>query len=167
LPLPDDGRKDYSRHDSGVRGLSIRVTRGGGKIFNLKHGSSSRIPIGPFGAWNVEKARAHARKLIGRIANGENVVGEHRARQLRKRAIGRGDITTLADAFAAYARTNPNQANPEYFRLAHRILKRVLGALLQRPLDELSGDALKHALRGYHAKPYAHRAETSLRALLT
>jgi integrase len=166
LPLPPDGKKDYSRYDSEVRGLSIRVTRGGGKIFNLKHGASSRIPIGPHGAWTVEKARAHARKQIGRIANGENVVGEYRARQLRKRAIGRGDITTLAGAFEAYARTNPNQAQPEYFRLAGPVLKRVLGALFQRPIDEVTGDMLKHALRAYHAKAYAHRAETSLRALL-
>jgi integrase len=166
LPLPPPGRKDYVRYDSEVRGLSIRVTTGGGKIFNYKHGAGPRIPIGPYPTWTVEKARTHARSLIGKIADGENVVGEHRNKQIRKRAIGRGDITTLADAFDAYAKTNPGEAKPEYFRLAQPILKRVFGTLLNLPLDEVTGDMLKHALRAYHAKPYAHRAETCLRALL-
>jgi integrase len=169
LPPPTAGRKDYFRYDATVRGLSVRVTASGGKAFNFKHGGGPRIPIGPFPSWTVAKAQAHARVLIGRISNGEDVVGEHRTKQMRQRWLDRGNVLTVADALEAYARDNPRKAKPDHFKHSYRILERVLGApTLKRPLDELTEDMIRAALRACQNKApgYARRAEVSLRAVL-
>jgi hypothetical protein len=94
LPLPTD-RTDYFKANSTVRGMSVRVTKAGGKIFNLRHGAGPRIVIGPFPTWSVAKAEARAKVLIGKIADGENPIAEYHSRKARKRAIGRDEIPDI------------------------------------------------------------------------
>jgi len=74
LPPPTTARHQYF-HDSGVRGLAIRVSSAGNKAFVLYRkiaGSPERITIGPYPDLSIEQARKRAAELNGRIARGEN-----------------------------------------------------------------------------------------------
>jgi integrase len=80
LPSPTKARHVYF-HDTGVRGLAVRVSSAGGKAFVLYRkiaGKPERITIGPFPDMSIEQARGRASELNGKIAAGKNPAAEKR-----------------------------------------------------------------------------------------
>lgn len=75
---------DYFLWDSDLKGFGIKIAKGGRKSYVCKYRVGSgrtaptrRMTIGAHGSpWTVDQARAQARKLLGRAANGEDPAKE-------------------------------------------------------------------------------------------
>ncbi len=75
---------DYFLWDSEVKGFGIKIAKGGRKSYVCKYRVGSgrsaptrRFTIGAHGSpWTVDQARAEARKILGRAANGEDPAKE-------------------------------------------------------------------------------------------
>ncbi|MFP1630541.1 tyrosine-type recombinase/integrase [Zhengella sp. ZM62] len=76
--------KDYFLWDSELKGFGIKIAKGGRKSYVCKYrvgngrtAPTRRMTIGAHGSpWTVDQARAEARKLLGRAANGEDPAKE-------------------------------------------------------------------------------------------
>ncbi|WP_420408447.1 tyrosine-type recombinase/integrase [Hoeflea sp.] len=76
--------EDYFLWDSELKGFGLKVAKGGRKAFVCKYRVGSgrtaptrRMTIGAHGSpWTVDRARAEARKVLGRAANGEDPAQE-------------------------------------------------------------------------------------------
>ena len=74
--IPSNGQ--IFLRDTELSGFALRITKGS-KTFILEkrvHGRVRRMTIGPYGALTVDRARAMAKELIGRIAAGEDPAEE-------------------------------------------------------------------------------------------
>ncbi len=75
---------DYFIWDSELKGFGLKVAKGGRKSYVCKYRAGNgrtaptrRMTIGAHGSpWTVDQARAEARKLLGRVANGEDPAKE-------------------------------------------------------------------------------------------
>ena len=79
--------RDYFIWDHELRGFGLRVFKSGKRSYVLQYrarGRTRRFTVGTHGVWTPESARAQARVLLGRIAQGDNPAEE---RQLDLRAI--------------------------------------------------------------------------------
>jgi integrase len=164
LPIPTD-RKGYLRANATVRGMSVRVTQAGGKTFCFRHGSGPRIVIGPWPTWNVAKAEAHVRVLIGKIAAGENPIAEYRVRRGRKRAILHDEVLTFEAAVSAYVQRNPNRASGERLKRIPQLLSRVYASFYRKPFDEVSPEEVLNCLSALKAPALAHQACATARTV--
>lgn len=84
LPLPSVGAA-YT-HDSEVPALAVRVTPGGTRSFVLVKkiaGRPHRVTLGRHPGLSLGEARRAARRILGEIAAGVDVVTEAKARRLR------------------------------------------------------------------------------------
>lgn len=71
---------DYFIWDTDLRGFGVKIAKGGRKTYVCQYrtpggraGESRRLSIGAHGApWTVDLARAEAKKILGRAANGED-----------------------------------------------------------------------------------------------
>lgn len=78
------GKADYFIWDSGLKGFGIKIAKGGRKSYVCKYRIGSgrgaptrRMTIGAHGSpWTVDQARTEARKILGRVANGEDPAKE-------------------------------------------------------------------------------------------
>ena len=78
------GARDTFLWDGAVAGFGVKVSKGGRKSYVCKYraGNGRRAPtrrftIGTHGApWTVDQARNEARKILGRVANGEDPARE-------------------------------------------------------------------------------------------
>lgn len=76
--------KDYFLWDGELKGFGIKVAKGGRKAYVCKYrvgngraAPTRRMTIGAHGSpWTVDQARAEARKVLGRAANGEDPAKE-------------------------------------------------------------------------------------------
>jgi len=76
--------KDYFLWDGDLNGFGIKVAKGGRKSYVCKYrvgngrtAPTRRMTIGAHGSpWTVDQARAEARKVLGRAANGEDPAKE-------------------------------------------------------------------------------------------
>lgn len=76
--------QDYFLWDSDLKGFGIKIAKGGRKSYVCKYRAGNgrtaptrRMTIGAHGSpWTVDQARAEARKLLGRAANGEDPAKE-------------------------------------------------------------------------------------------
>lgn len=75
---------DYFLWDGELKGFGIKIAKGGRKAYVCKYrvgcgrtAPSRRMTIGAHGSpWTLEQARAEARKILGRAANGEDPAKE-------------------------------------------------------------------------------------------
>lgn len=82
---------DYFMWDSELRGFGLKIAKAGRKSYVCRYrigggrtGDSRRLTIGVHGSpWTAENARAEARKILGRAANGEDPAQEKQ--DLKKR----------------------------------------------------------------------------------
>ncbi len=82
---------DYFMWDSELKGFGLKISKAGRKSYVCQYrtgggrtGDSRRITIGVHGSpWTAENARAEARKILGRAANGEDPAQEKQ--DLKKR----------------------------------------------------------------------------------
>lgn len=76
--------EDYFLWDGDLKGFGVKIAKGGRKSYVCKYrvgngrtAPTRRITIGAHGSpWTVDQARAEARKLLGRAANGEDPAKE-------------------------------------------------------------------------------------------
>lgn len=76
--------KDYFLWDGDLKGFGIKIAKGGRKSYVCKYrvgngrtAPTRRMTIGAHGSpWTVDQARAEARKVLGRAANGEDPAKE-------------------------------------------------------------------------------------------
>lgn len=76
--------QDYFLWDGDLKGFGIKIAKGGRKSYVCKYrvgngrtALTRRMTIGAHGSpWTVDQARAEARKLLGRAANGEDPAKE-------------------------------------------------------------------------------------------
>ncbi len=76
--------KDYFLWDADLKGFGLKIARGGRKSYVCKfrlgsgrNAPTRRMTIGAHGSpWTVDQARIEARKIIGRVANGEDPAKE-------------------------------------------------------------------------------------------
>jgi hypothetical protein len=98
------GSADYFIWDSELKGLGLKVSRGGRKTYVCQYrtaggrtGDSRRLTIGAHGSpWTVELARAEAKKILGRAANGEDPAQEKQ--DLKKHLA----VTELCDQYLVH-----------------------------------------------------------------
>ena len=82
---------DWFLWDTELKGFGLKVSKGGRKSYVCQYrtpggrsGENRRITIGGHGSpWTVETARAEAKKILGRVANGEDPAQEKQ--DLKKR----------------------------------------------------------------------------------
>ena len=75
---------DYFLWDAELKGFGIKIAKGGRKSYVCKYRVGSgrtaptrRMTLGAHGSpWTVDQARAEARKILGRVANGEDPARE-------------------------------------------------------------------------------------------
>jgi integrase len=146
LPPPQDGRKDYTKFDTKVRGLGVRVTRRS-KILGFKKSGSPWIPLGRHPGLSLELARKEAHDLAGRLNHGEDPGAERRARRARKGAIARGEVETLKDAVEGFIAANPRRANRLHLEKTRRIVSKHFAALYGLPIDGLKFEEIRDCVR--------------------
>ncbi|MBO6540329.1 MAG: tyrosine-type recombinase/integrase [Rhizobiaceae bacterium] len=98
------GAADYFLWDGELKGFGIKIAKGGRKSYVCKyragHGRAAptrRMTIGAHGSpWTVDQARAEARKLLGRAANGDDPAKE---KQEAKKQL---TVSELCDLYLAH-----------------------------------------------------------------
>lgn len=79
------GEKDAFHWDDELKGLGLKVTSAGKKIFVLQsrlNGGLKRFTIGTYGApWTADAAREEAKRLLGEIVSGHDPHEEKRSRR--------------------------------------------------------------------------------------
>jgi integrase len=78
---PAPGAKDRLAFDTECRGLGVRATAGGNRVFlvqwtDASTGRKQREPLGVWGGITLDQARAGARARLGRVAQGFNPAAE-------------------------------------------------------------------------------------------
>src|SRR3954468_12483373 len=81
---PEGTAKDRLAFDTECKGLGVRATAAGSKVFIVQWtdaatGRKVRAPLGAWGSITVDQARIAARARLGRVAQGINPVAERAA----------------------------------------------------------------------------------------
>ncbi|MCX7370993.1 MAG: integrase arm-type DNA-binding domain-containing protein [Alphaproteobacteria bacterium] len=147
---PAPGAKDRIAFDTECRGLGVRATATGNKVFIVQWtdratGRKAREPLGTWGALTIEKAREAARIRLGRLAAGFDPKAERdakRADALRARdalaAAQREAAFTLNVLIDEWAALHLASRRPSYARNAPRQLRRAYAGHLTRPASALT-----------------------------
>ncbi len=168
---PEGAAKDRLAFDTECRGLGVRATAAGNKVFLVQWtdaatGRKVREPLGAWGNITVEQARAAARVRLGRVAQGVNPVVERaaakaadQARRAAEAAAKEEARFTLDALITDWARLHLAGRRARYSAEAERALRAAFRAHLDRPaaslthaavtavLDALAGDG-KAAMAG-------------------
>jgi integrase len=102
IPLPPNAKTDSFVWDTETKGLGVRVTATGGRIYVLQtrvRGRLRKVRIGRHGAITVQQARTHAQRLLAEIAAGKDPISAMR----KERSEGRDAPTVreLSDRYLA------------------------------------------------------------------
>lgn len=155
-PLP--GAKDRLAFDTDCRGLGVRATASGGKLFLVQWtdpatGRKVREPLGAWGALTVDKAREAARIRLGRVAAGFDPKAELAARKAedaRQReaaaAAKREAAFTLEALIAEWETLHLAARRPSYAKRAPRTLRLAFPRQLDAPASRLTHDDVTKAL---------------------
>ena len=95
--------KDYFLWDGDVTGFGLKISKGGRKSYVVKYrvgtgrkAPSRRMTIGQHGSpWTVKQAREEAKRILGKVANGENPAED---RQNEKKQL---TVSELCDDYIA------------------------------------------------------------------
>lgn len=136
------GRKDAIFFDGEVKGLALRVTAAGAKVFLFQYRAGPavrRVRIGALGDITPAQARRRAQILLGRVtAGGDPVVEDERERvaaeAARKaaRAEARDRSLTVAILITRWQSEQLGKRSASYARNAPGLLRANFGAWLQR-----------------------------------
>ena len=96
----DPKEPDYFLWDGELKGFGVKIAKGGRKSYVCKYRVGSgrtaptrRMTIGAHGSpWTIDQARAEARKILGRVANGDDPAKE---KQDAKRQITVAELCDL------------------------------------------------------------------------
>lgn len=155
---PLEGAKDRQAFDTECKGLGIRATANGNKLFIVRWtdtatGRRVREPLGAWGSLTIEKAREAARIRLGRLAAGFDPKAEREARKAEdehKRAdAARAKVEaafTLEKLIEDWAKLHLASRRPRYAAEAERALRVTFAAHLNRPARGLDHAAVTAAL---------------------
>jgi integrase len=147
MEAPEKGQLDY--YDTELPGFGVRVTPGGGLTFMVYRrvkgkANKTYIPIGGYGAFTPEQARAVAKEYIRRMELGENPHPKHRIKL---------ETITLETLLSQYFKTRktPLSASSEYQYNSwmkncfsdwqKKDVASITGSMIATRLQELEGSA--------------------------
>lgn len=138
-----DGQKDRLLFDETCRGLGLRVTAAGGKVFICQWTDPAtrakvREKLGPWGSLTVEQARTAARARLGAVAKGVDVVGERRLRKERAEADKREAALTLDALVTEWAALHLAKRRESYRNEAQRAVRLAFANFLNKPAAKLT-----------------------------
>jgi integrase len=155
---PAPGAKDQLAFDTDCRGLGVRATIGGSRVFLVQWvdaatGRKQREPLGTWGGITLAQARAAARARLGRVAQGINPATERatsKAEDQRQRlaaAAAREEARfTLDMLITDWARLHLSGKRARYAAEAERALRVAFAAYLARPASALTHAAVTAVL---------------------
>ena len=155
---PEGAAKDRLAFDTECRGLGVRATAAGNKVFLVQWtdaatGRKVREPLGAWGSITVEQARAAARARLGRVAQGVNPATERTAAkaadEARRAALAAAQEEarfTLDALIRDWARLHLAGKRARYGAEAQRALRAVFKAHLDRPAASLTHAAVTAVL---------------------
>jgi integrase len=137
LNLPH-GRDDVIYFDADLKGFGFRLRATGGKVRRSwiaqyrTHGRTRRMLLGSAEALNAESARAAARKVLAKVALGDDPQAEKVARRA-------GDKLNLAGVANAYLQDQAERVGPRTLRELTRYLRGpYFRALHDTPIDRVT-----------------------------
>jgi integrase len=155
---PAPGAKDRLIFDTECRGLGVRATAGGSRVFIVQWtdaatGRKQREPLGAWGAITLTQARAAARARLGRVAQGINPATERtkaKAEDQRERAaaaVAREEARfTLDTLISQWAKLHLAGKRVRYATEAERALRVAFASHLARPASALTHAAVTAVL---------------------
>jgi integrase len=159
LPIPV-ARQRY--HDNSVRGLTLRVTPAGNKVFYYYRKVDGRpmdIKIGPFPDLTVDQARAKAEEYNGVVARREDPT------KVRSNARDEWTFARLSEWWVEYAR---HKKQKKSWELDAWMLANYLAPLNNQRLSKISKADIRHLhqkLTENHGTYAANRAMELARAM--
>lgn len=158
-PAPAGSR--YERQDTGMPGLTVRVTDKGVKTFCIRkrvNGEEVRFTIGRFPAVSLDEARKEARELMSKMERGENPAALKRAKRAEP---------TFGELFEGYVGTPGKRKDSTV-----RNYRQAFGAYLEPWAKAKASSITRSDVRALHARitkggaPYAaNRTVALLRAI--
>jgi integrase len=155
---PTDGAKDRLAFDTECRGLGVRATATGSRVFIVQWtdpatGRKQREPLGIWGGITIEQARAAARARLGRVAQGINPAAERtkaKAEDQRQRDLAAAAKEearfTLHALISDWAKLHLAGKRERYATEAERALRLAFAAHLARPASALTHAAVTTVL---------------------
>lgn len=147
------GAKRATYYDTELRGLGLRLEPSGRRVLFVEYrtggrgSATQRYTIGEHGAVSIEGARKIARKILGRVADGEDPQRE----RVTQRRAPKGQ--TVADAIEAFLEARSRTAGDRTVREYRRDLERELvGRYGRRPLSAVNRSDLVDALEKIAAR---------------
>lgn len=143
------GSKDALFFDETLPGFGVRVGSNGGKVFvcqfRVAGGVRRRVPLGRFGTLTPTEARAKAKTMLGKVADGKDPVVEEQAAaeakrvkeaaEVERKAIEAYTFRALTDAWLADRKGNRRAS---YLGEAGRSIRRNFAGLLDRPAGSIT-----------------------------
>lgn len=157
---PPPGAKDRLVFDTEVKGLGIRATASGSKMFLVQWtdkatGKKVRDPLGAWGTLTVKAARDAARAQVGRVASGVDVKAEREARRAEdaKRVKDKAEAKAEADftldkLIGDWVKLHLASRRPRYSTEAERALRVAFQAHLSKPAAALLHGSVLAVLDG-------------------
>lgn len=149
------GKKDRLIFDRDLPGFGLRVSANGSKVFIVQYnaaGRKRRMPIGAFGTVTPDKARRHAKALLGLAAAGRDPYAERKteaaaalAMELAEKAAAAEAAYTVRHLIRDWQDAREGDRRPTYLKLAAAAMKRHFAAWLDRPASSITS---AEAVRG-------------------
>lgn len=158
IPHLESGQAFY--RDTDLKGFALRVGKTSKTyiVENKVRGKSVRTTIGKHTLFTSEEARHEARKILGKMAVGENPVEEKRSQRARS--------VVLSEVIEDYLEARKTLSPRTIYDYRHS-LKSYIGDWWNRPMSEITKDmvAKRHSLIGQRSQAQANLTMRSLRAL--
>ena len=159
------GKKDVLLFDNETRGFGVRLTAKGTKTFLAQYTVANRrrrSVLGTFGTLTVEQARAAARTLLGKVAQGADPVADRQLKaEAAKAAIAEGQFT-FGKLIEAWVAAREGDRRPSYLREAKACLVRNLPGWQDRGANSITVTDAVRALDAVKATKGVVAANRSL-----
>jgi integrase len=142
------GKKDRLIFDRDLPGFGLRVGQNGSKTFIVQfnvRGGKRRMAIGAFGTVTPDKARRHAKSLLGAVAAGQDPVAQRRAEAAAATAKEAADKVKAAEEaytvrtlFSNWQDAREGDRRSSYLKLATAALNRHFPKWLDRPAASIT-----------------------------
>ena len=145
------GRKDMFLFDNECRGLGVRVTAKGTKVFIAQWMDPTtkrkvREPLGVWGSITIDQARVAVRSRLGDVARGIDPVAERRRRQEEAESENADRALTVDALVDKWAKLHLAARRPRYATEAPRTVRAALKDHLKRPARTLSRSSAVEAI---------------------
>lgn len=158
---PEDKDQVFYR-DEQLKGFALRVTAKGVKSFVIETTIGNRVrrmTIGRYGKLTVEQARREAKKMLGKIATGVDIVSERQAARVKS--------ITLQEAFNDYLKARSSLKATTIFDY-QRAMREAFPDWQNKALIHITKDMVskRHLQLGKKSKARANLSMRVLRAVL-